>query len=212
MSPRTPFTSQNPLHFAHNSRACTIVEIGRLLVRCGLLMALLQAATLGFANAQAPKENVLANEFPRNVFLRGNPTDVQWRVETDPLEVELKVQFDAVVFPKDGNSQGARARLESLLDLEIEEIHRTCRLSREQKKKLEMLGRGDIKRFFDRVEERRPEFEVARKNFNAGRMMLRELEPLSTEFQNGPFGDDSFFAKTLKKIEDESKAAPKGGR
>jgi hypothetical protein len=37
--------------------------------------------------------------------------------------------------------------------------------------------------------------------------MLRQLEPLTTEFQEGPFGTDSFFAKMLKKIENDSAAS-----
>jgi hypothetical protein len=120
--------------------------------------------------------------------------------------------FDRWIFGEGMDEQGRRIKLQSLLMEKIGRVMKDRDINGAQLRKLRLAGSGDIKRFFDRVEGRRPEFEVARKNFNAGRMLLRELEPLSTEFEDGPFGDDSFFAKTLKKIEDESKAVPKGGR
>jgi hypothetical protein len=113
--------------------------------------------------------------------------------------------FDRWIFGEGMDEQGRRIKLQSLLMEKIDRVMKDRDINGAQLRKLRLAGNGDIKRFFDRVEERRPEFEVARKNFNAGRMLLRELEPLSTEFRDGPFGDDSFFAKTLKKIEDESK-------
>jgi hypothetical protein len=72
-------------------------------------------------------------------------------------------------------------------------------------RKLILAGRGDIKRFFDRVEALRSEFEEVRKDLNAGVGVLRGLPlmTLSKEFQDGPFGDESLFAKTLAKIEND---------
>jgi hypothetical protein len=52
------------------------------------------------------------------------------------------------------------------------------------------------------VEERRAEFEKERKTFQAGFAALRRLEPLSKVYQEGPFGDGSLYAKTLRKIRD----------
>ncbi len=120
--------------------------------------------------------------------------------------------FDRWIFGDGIDEEGRRTRLQSTLSEKIDRVMKDHEINPAQLRKLRLAGVGDIKRFLDRVEEWRPEFEVARKNFNAGRMLLQELEPLSTEFQNGPFGEDSFFAKTLKKIEDDSKATSKGGQ
>jgi hypothetical protein len=75
-------------------------------------------------------------------------------------------------------------------------------LSAAEEEKLILAGRGDIKRFFDRIEEMRLEFETVRKDVRGGQLFLLgpEMRSLSIEFQQGPFGDDSFFAKTLAKI------------
>ena len=62
-------------------------------------------------------------------------------------------QFDQWVFGAPRNSRAGRNKLDSLLTLEVDEVCRTCGLSEVQKKKLVLAGRGDIKRFFDKVEE-----------------------------------------------------------
>src|SRR5439155_9611662 len=58
-------------------------------------------------------------------------------------------QFERWVFQEDGNASRARKRLDSLLAMQIENIDRTCRLTDAQKKKLQLAGRGDVKRCFD---------------------------------------------------------------
>src|SRR5262245_38079822 len=64
-------------------------------------------------------------------------------------------QFDQWVFGNMGlaNAAAARNRLDSLLTLNVDDLERTCGLTLIQKKKLLLAGRGDIKRFFDRIEE-----------------------------------------------------------
>jgi hypothetical protein len=79
-------------------------------------------------------------------------------------------------------------------------------LTEADRAKLRVAGRGDIKRFFDQVEDRRRDFEVDRRPFKTGLVALRRLEPLSRLYQDGPFGDSSLFAKTLRKINDDRKA------
>jgi hypothetical protein len=69
--------------------------------------------------------------------------------------------------------------------------------------KLILAGTGDIKRFFDRVEDLRPDFESARGDIIEGHSFLRKLQSLSIEFQLGLFDFGSLFTKTLKKIEND---------
>jgi hypothetical protein len=78
--------------------------------------------------------------------------------------------------------------------------------------KLRIAGRGDIKRFFDQVETQKRAFEIARRHFKTGVAALRGLDSLSRLYQEGPFGDGSLFAKTLKKIKkDERDGRAAGG-
>ena len=49
-----------------------------------------------------------------------------------------------------------------------------------------------------------------RKDYNAGRLALNQLEPLSSEYQAGPFGPDSFFEKTLRKMEMDARGPGRG--
>src|SRR5262245_19704209 len=58
-------------------------------------------------------------------------------------------QFERWVFNQYGSADGARRRFDSLLTLQIDDIDRTCHLTDEQKKKLRLIGHGDIKRIFD---------------------------------------------------------------
>ena len=60
--------------------------------------------------------------------------------------------IDRMIFQPDQTSDAARQRLERSLSYEVAEIDRTCTLSPAQKDKLLLMGRGDIKRFFDRCE------------------------------------------------------------
>ena len=120
--------------------------------------------------------------------------------------------FDRWVFGEVAGEEKWRAHLDLLLSVKIGHAVHQRRIDPAQLRKLRLAGSGDIKRFFDRVEESRREFEVARKDFNAGRMALNQLEPLSAEFQEGPFGGDSFFEKALRKIENEATAARREGK
>jgi hypothetical protein len=79
------------------------------------------------------------------------------------------------------------------------------KLTDRQRAKLKLAGRGDIKRFFDRVEESRIDFEVQRQTFRTGRTALLRLDPLLQVYREGPFGDGSLFAKTLRRISDDPK-------
>src|ERR1700722_11807755 len=56
---------------------------------------------------------------------------------------------DHLIFPQDKDADEANDRLELFLWKEIKEIDRSCKLTWAQKQKLWLVGRGDIKRFFD---------------------------------------------------------------
>lgn len=106
--------------------------------------------------------------------------------------------FDRWLFG-DEQSDGERKRhLENLLRARIEVV---VWLTESQRSKLRLAGRGDIKRFFDEVEDRRSRFEIDRRRFKTGRAALMQLDRLSQTYEKGPFGDGSLFAKTLQRIQ-----------
>ncbi len=114
--------------------------------------------------------------------------------------------FDRWLFD-DGRSEGERQRhLEAILQSKVALAASAHQLTGPQRAKLRLAGRGDIKRFFDQVEDRRSAFEIDRQSFKTGLAALRRLDDLSQSYHEGPFGDGSLFAKTLRRINDERRA------
>ena len=115
--------------------------------------------------------------------------------------------FDRWLFADERSGEEHRRRhLDDILRARIEAAARGHKLTDPQRAKLRIAGRGDIKRFFDQVEEKRSAFEADRRNINTGLAALRRLDSLSEIYRRGPFGDGSLFAKTLQKIDDDRKA------
>ncbi len=120
------------------------------------------------------------------------------------LSTEMGEQtFEEVVFGARGeHAAGVRAWLDALLVRKVDTVDRLSRLSDAQKRKLHLAGRGDIKRFFDRVEAQRAQIllltraaldeRTAGENFAATRRLRHVLDL-------GPFEDGSLFAKTVNK-------------
>jgi hypothetical protein len=108
----------------------------------------------------------------------------------------------------------ARLRLQLFLKQRLEFIDRVCSLSEGQRQKLDLAGRGDIVRFFDRVEDGKKKFA----RFNDGDAgnaivrleLLRESKPLHEALMAGPFDDGSLFAKSLRNILTTEEAARYG--
>ena len=120
--------------------------------------------------------------------------------------VLARENFDRWLFA-DGRSEKARRRyLEVLLERRIEVVALAYKLADPQRMKLQLAGRGDIKRFFDQVEDRRDAFEIARKSYRTGVAALQRLDDLTLTYLRGPFGDGSLFAKTLQKIKNGQQA------
>ena len=126
-----------------------------------------------------------------------------------PLNINTAVvergNFDRWLFGEE-LGRGPERHLEEILLTRVRTAAREHDLSDAQRMKLQLAGRGDIKRFFDQVEDRRLEFEKARKSFRTGLAALQRLDDLSLIFRMGPFDHGSLFAKTLQKIRDDQKA------
>jgi hypothetical protein len=109
-------------------------------------------------------------------------------------------QVDQWIFGRFGGSGGARTKLDSSLKLRIEDLNRSCHISDLQKKKLLLAGRGDVKRFFDKIEEVKRKFQNGQNDPNAN--IWQDIQPLQIELNTGLFGDDSIYKKTISKTLD----------
>jgi hypothetical protein len=132
------------------------------------------------------------------------------RLVVMPLDLNSAVMdrdnFDRWLFADGGYEMVRQRHLDDILQDKVEAAARKHKLTEAQRAKLRVAGRGDIKRFFDQVEDRRREFERDRRSFKTGLAALGRLTPLSRIYQEGPFGDGSLFAKTLHRINDDQKA------
>jgi hypothetical protein len=106
-------------------------------------------------------------------------------------------QMDQWVFGRYGGSGGARNKLDSSLLVRIQDLERACGITEAQKKKLRLAGRGDIKRFFDKVEGLKRKFQQGQNDPNTN--IWQEIQPLQVELNTGLFGDDSLYAKTIRR-------------
>jgi hypothetical protein len=140
------------------------------------------------------------------------------RVMNLKTAVLARENFDHLVFGAMRPEEGRWNHLEELLFVTIETAARNHKLTNSERAKLRLAGRGDIKRFFDRVEDERNDFELHRVGFENGLAALRRLRPLSDTFNQGPFDDGSLFVKTLRKINKDKAAdnqhptSTRGGR
>ena len=104
--------------------------------------------------------------------------------------------FDQWVFGS-RTPAAARIRLNSLLTLQIEDVDRTCALTPEQKTKLELAGKGDVKHLYDRVAEKKRKFQSVKNDQNKIGNIFQEIQPLQSAFNSGPFDEGSIFFKTI---------------
>jgi hypothetical protein len=108
--------------------------------------------------------------------------------------------FDNIVFGNVRGPSAAVSRFQKLLEMQIDEVDRACNLSDGQKTKLQLAGRGDIKRYFDRIDEKRRQFQDVKNDMNKFAVFQQELQPLRVDGNSAMFGESSIFAKTIPKI------------
>lgn len=89
----------------------------------------------------------------------------------------------------------------------IESIDATCKLTPEQSRKLDLAGRAQIQKYFDRVEEMKAPLRKIRVEVEDRRARVPPafdaIRPAQTFLDllkgDGPFGDSSLFGKALRK-------------
>lgn len=106
--------------------------------------------------------------------------------------------FDQYVFRPYRTAAGARVQLDSALSARVAEIDRVCRLTEAQKQKLRLAGRGDIKRFFDRYEQVKERFRLARDDELMQQRAMETAAPLQAALRDGLFQEGSLLYKSLQ--------------
>jgi hypothetical protein len=105
--------------------------------------------------------------------------------------------FDQWVFQQDRDAAGARQRLDSLLALRIDEVDRASHLTEDQKQKLQLAGKGDMKRFFARYQTVKKRFQLVKQDQQKMQQIWQDINPLQMSLQAGLFNEDSLLIKSL---------------
>lgn len=102
------------------------------------------------------------------------------------------------IFGDSGDAAAGREQLEKLMAHRLEGVDRTCSLSALQAEKLRLAGRGDVKRFFDRVDQLR---QTARGGLDraAYREACLEAATLRRNYRSAFTGSSSLLAKAIKR-------------
>jgi len=114
--------------------------------------------------------------------------------------------FDQWIFR--GTTSGkSKARLLALLELQVAAVDRSCELTEEQREKLKLAGRGDIKWLFDELDDARDQFLTVRRDQEKFNKFWPEVQPLQGKLNSGIFDESSFFHRILKRTLDPEQTA-----
>ncbi len=103
----------------------------------------------------------LGAERPTQAQDEADPVDEQ-AVRPRPRVAMTDQQFEQQYYRQFGGVEGTRRRLERRLAWEIERVDQAYGLTPEQEKKLQVAGRGDIKRFFEGMRRQKEGLDRAR--------------------------------------------------
>lgn len=114
--------------------------------------------------------------------------------------------FEQWIFQRHGNAAQARVALKSTLQMQIDAVDRDCQLTDAQKQRLLLAGKGDMSRFFDRVEQVRKKFRAVKNDQQKFNEIWQHIQPLQMEIQSGLFGVDSLFHRSIRPCLDTEQA------
>jgi hypothetical protein len=140
-----------------------------------------------------------AQAWPAEAFAPREAEVQMRRVERAPAGLQPGADpLDLLILGQ--GSESVRDRLESRLIRVIDQVDQMYDLTPEQEKKLEVAGRGDIKRFFDRFSALKKQLDQSEGDRIEIRLEAGDIESLRREYQRNYFDDDSLFSKTLKRM------------
>lgn len=123
------------------------------------------------------------------------------------LQTAYRAQFDRWLFSQFRTRDGARRQLETLLAVQLHELDAECHLTAAQLKKLQLAGRGDIKRFMDRFDDVASTVEDPQSSIDDLRTAMGEIRVLRAPSRQQLFGEGSLLCKTLTRVLDQDQAA-----
>jgi hypothetical protein len=172
-----------------------MVSMRPAFLRCGFFGASMLAAVGAGARAQQAEVQRPVVRAPR-----GGLIEVEEMVDGLALPRGGGVAvFNAPAYIK-GDPEAARRRLELRLKSRIEQIDRACKLTREQREKLNAAGRGDIKRAFARAEELKGKHvRLVLPAENQPQLIDDVAEHHRATTEVDCFGEGSLFSKILPK-------------
>jgi hypothetical protein len=182
------------------------------LVALGLTCALWDAgsakASQGPATPVAPSEMLeleVGAILIRRPVAPQDPDEPGENPPAHPRHIISRGAFDLFLFGSTARSNSGRLYMHRLLSQKIDELERSQPLTPDERRRLTLAGRGDIVRLFDRIEAERRTFESIRTSGDVDRCerFFASLLPLRRTLPRGPFGPDSLFAKTFKKVRAE---------
>ena len=141
--------------------------------------------------------------------------DAEGDEEEAPASPQFRMQLDEAncerwLYGNMADNGSRRGWLSYRLEVRIGQLAAGGGLSPAEIEKLRLAGKGDIKRFGDRAAALHARFDEVRPDLTAGQNFLnRDICRAGDEFETGPFGEGSLFAKTSRTIR-ESRAG--GGR
>ncbi len=146
---------------------------------------------------QEKKEEVRRenNDGPADAPADADPAGIVPAVQQNAWPDE---QFEQWVFQGTGGPAATSKRFEAFLVLQVEEIDRVCRLTEAQKKKLQLIGGGDIKHFFDGYAKVKRRFNQMHNDMQRLNDIMPDVSPLQSSVQEGLFTDASLFSKSLR--------------
>jgi hypothetical protein len=123
-----------------------------------------------------------------------------WQIAVAQNEFQMtQQQFDSwLTSGSNVRNQSPAEHLKANFDMRLQEIDVLCKLSDEQRDRLQLAGDGDIARFERRVAAVRQ--ELVGKTFDnneIGDIYSKKISPLNQAWQRGVFGDESLFSKIL---------------
>jgi hypothetical protein len=123
------------------------------------------------------------------------------------LHMAYKAQFDRWYSSQFVPRVGARDQLARRLAARLIELQSDCHLTAAQVKKLQLAGRGDIKRYMDRVNHISRTMEGPRSSIEDLHSARLEMNDLDSRAKDRLFSDDSLLCKTLASTLDHDQAA-----
>ncbi|MEZ6068101.1 MAG: hypothetical protein R3B90_20845 [Planctomycetaceae bacterium] len=115
-------------------------------------------------------------------------------------------QIMSWAFENESSINGAKGRLQRHLDSELEMLASLGELRPEQRKRLELAGRGDIDRFFTMAEAKLREMPRGSIPQEEWQKIWQGLSPIRNRYKRGVHGSDSLFRRTIPAVLDGEQA------